>query len=212
MERVAAGPPPPATLPDLLAPGLDVVFVGINPSPYSVARGHYFARKTNRFWTALSRSRLGEPARRALGVAALGPEHDAALLAFGIGFTDLVKRPTSRAADLTPADFRTGAPGLRERLAPCRPRVACFQGLTSYRPFRRHALGLPDAPPHRPPSLGPQPETLGPTRLFVVPSPSPANAHFTPADQALWYDRLADYLEHLKHPDHPDHPEEAPAR
>jgi TDG/mug DNA glycosylase family protein len=207
MEGVAAGsPPPPATLPDLLAPGLAVVFVGINPSPYSVARGHYFARKTNRFWTALSRSRLSRPARRALGVAALGPEHDAALLAFGIGFTDLVKRPTSRAADLTPADFRAGAPGLRDRLAPCRPRVACFQGLTGYRPFRRHALGLPDSALSGAPALGPQPETLGPTRLFVVPSPSPANAHFTPADQALWYDRLADYLEHL------EHLQEAPAR
>jgi TDG/mug DNA glycosylase family protein len=182
----------PETLPDLLAPGLEVVFVGINPSPYSVQRGHYFARSTSRFWPAFSRSRLSAPARLALGVDLLGPDHDAALLPFGIGFTDVVKRPTPRAAGVRPSEFRAAVPLLLQRLERYRPRLACFHGLTGYRPFRRHALGLEGSP-----VLGPQEETLGPTRLYVVPSPSPANAHCTPAAQADWYDRLAAYLQEL---------------
>jgi mismatch-specific thymine-DNA glycosylase len=92
-ERADASSKKSATrvsLPDLLRHGLDLVFVGINPSVYSAIQGHYFARKINRFWPAFSRSRLSEPARLALGVDRLEPEHDAALLAYGIGFTDAV--------------------------------------------------------------------------------------------------------------------------
>src|SRR4029079_13546781 len=95
-SRVAMSEPR-ATLPDLLRDGLDVVFVGINPSLYSVAQVHYFARRTNRFWPCFSRSVLSEAARRALGVARLEPEQDCSLPAHGFGFTDLVKRPTARA-------------------------------------------------------------------------------------------------------------------
>lgn len=194
--RTAGGGPgrrpyPFVTLPDYLAPGLDVVFVGINPGLYSVQRGHYFARTTNRFWPAFSRSRLSARARAELAVDALTAEHDAALLRFGVGFTDVVKRPSASAAALGPRDFQRWAPLLLRRLRRYRPRVACFHGLTGYRPFVRLVLGRADAAP----ALGPQPETVGPTRLFVVPNPSPANAHFTVHDQAAWYDRLADFLE-----------------
>src|SRR6516162_4347075 len=89
----------PETLPDLLRDQLDVVFIGINPSLFSVAQGHYFARRSNRFWPCFSRSILSEAARRALGVERLEPEHDRVLPAHGFGFTDLVKRPTARASD-----------------------------------------------------------------------------------------------------------------
>lgn len=178
------------TLPDYLRPGLDLVFVGINPGLYSVQRGHYFARPTNRFWPAFSRSRLSAPIRRALGVPVLGPEHDVVLLRFGIGFTDVVKRPSANAAGLTPRDFEEWAPQLLARLRRHRPRVACFHGLTAYRPFVRVALGRADAAPE----LGPQPETIGATRLYVVPNPSPANAHFDVRSQAAWYDGLAAVL------------------
>ncbi len=183
-------PPRRATLPDLLAPGLDLVFVGINPSTYSVERGHYFSRKTNRFWPAFSRSRLSERARAALGVAALGPEHDRALLAHGIGFTDVVKLATGNAGDIPPTAFVESAPQLLRRLRRFSPRVACFHGLTGFRPFLRLGLAID----RREAALGPQPELIGDTRLFVVPNPSPANAHFTPADQTAWYDRLAAFL------------------
>ncbi len=88
------------TLPDYLSPGLDLVFVGINPGLYSVEHGHYFARPTSRFWRAFSRSVLSAPIRAALGRAALGPEDDAGLLAFGIGFTDVVKVPSRSAGEL----------------------------------------------------------------------------------------------------------------
>jgi TDG/mug DNA glycosylase family protein len=117
----------------------------------------------------------------------LGPEHDAALLAYGFGFTDVVKRPTGNAAELARGEFATGAPLLLDKLAQHRPRVACFHGLTGYRPFARAVF----ADAVIAPALGLQPCGIGETRIFVVPNPSPANAHFTPADQAEWYDRLA---------------------
>jgi len=109
------------TLPDYLRPGLDLVFVGINPGLYSVRRGHYFARSTSRFWPAFSASKLSEPVRRALGADTLCAEHDAELPRFGIGFTDVVKRPTANAADLEATDFEKWVPRLLERRPPPRP-------------------------------------------------------------------------------------------
>jgi TDG/mug DNA glycosylase family protein len=88
---IGSAPQSRQTLPDLLKKGLDVVFIGINPSLFSVERGHYFARKTNRFWPTLSRSVLSLKARQGLRVETLGPQHDRALLGYGIGFTDVVK-------------------------------------------------------------------------------------------------------------------------
>jgi double-stranded uracil-DNA glycosylase len=179
-----------ATLPDYLCPGLDLVFIGINPGLYSLRRGHYFARATSRFWPAFSRSKLSERMRRELNVDILGPERDSELPRFGIGLTDVVKRPSSNAAELSRHDFATGVPVLLEKLHRYAPRVACFHGLTAYRPFRQLVFPVSRFPP----SLGEQPERIGDTRLFVVPNPSPANAHFTPAGQADWYDRLSDFL------------------
>lgn len=179
------------TLPDYLAPGLRLVFVGINPSSYSVERRHYFARPANRFWPALSRSVLSAPIRAALGREALGPADDAALMRFGIGFTDVVKVPSANAAALRPGDFEVWAPRLRERLERYRPAVACFHGITGYRAFARYALG--EARPEG--ELGPQGRWVAETRLYVVPNPGPANAHFTLVDQTVWYDRLAAFLD-----------------
>ncbi len=178
------------TLPDYLAPDLKLVFVGINPGLYSARMGHYFARRTNRFWPAFSRSRLSEDVRRGLGKKALDYEDDATLLAFGIGFTDVVKRPTGNAAQLDPEEYRMGAPQLMDKLVHFQPRMACFHGVTGYGAFARHALG----DERRRWELGPQERRVGNTRLFVVPSPSPANAHFTLKDQIDWYDRLAAFL------------------
>jgi TDG/mug DNA glycosylase family protein len=174
------------TLPDLLRPGLKIVFVGINPSLFSVQRGHYFARTTNRFWPCFSRSVLSLGARQVLGVEILKPEHDRMLLDHGFGFTDLVKRPTARADQLDPAELTAGVAELMAKLAREKPRIACFHGITGFRYVHR-ALAA-DAPT---PQLGEQPWRLGPSRLFVIPNPSPANAHATPAVQTAWYDRLA---------------------
>jgi TDG/mug DNA glycosylase family protein len=191
MARSVISEDPPPTLPDLLRSGLDLVFVGINPGLYSARQGHYFARRTNRFWPAFSLSILSAAARRALDVLTLVPEHDAALLDHGFGFTDVVKRPTGNAAQLEPGELAAAAPLLLEKLAAHQPRVACFHGLTGYRPFARAVFG--DAAP----ALGIQPSEIGTTRLFVAPNPSPANAHFTLADQTGWYDRLAEFLAEL---------------
>jgi TDG/mug DNA glycosylase family protein len=176
----------PPTLPDLLQGGLDVVFVGINPSVYSVAQGHYFARRSNRFWPAFSRSRLSLAARTALRVEILEPVHDRALLDHGFGFTDVAKRPSARAAQLSPAELNEGVTHLKAKLEGFQPRIACFHGLMGYRPFHRKLFGAETDP-----KLGLQTPHIGPTRLFAVPNPSPANAHFTPADQTRWYDELA---------------------
>src|ERR1041385_6527360 len=183
-------PPDFETLPDYLQPGLDVVFVGINPGFYSLPPGHFFARTTSRFWPAFSRSRLSQRMRHELKLEKLLPEHDSQLPRFGIGLTDVVKRPSANASELTPKDFIIWVPILLEKLRRYAPRVACFHGLTAYRPFCNLALKSPGISP----ILGAQPERIGDTRFFVVPNPSPANAHFTLADQTDWYNRLSDFL------------------
>jgi TDG/mug DNA glycosylase family protein len=183
-------PHPPQTLPDYLRPGLDLVFVGINPGLYSAKAGHYFARPTSRFWPAFSRSMLSTGIRASMRKQRLAPQDDGALLRFGIGFTDVVKTPSRSAADLRPRDYRVGAPRLRARLETAGPRVACFHGLTAYRAFTRYALDEPNTDWR----LGVQPLRLGRVRLFVIPNPSPANAHFQMPDYVAWYDRVARFL------------------
>jgi TDG/mug DNA glycosylase family protein len=69
------------------------------------------------------------------------------------------------------------------------PRIGCFQGMMGYRPFHLVRAGAPGVL-----ALGLQPDRIGHTRLFVVPSPSPANAHASPAVQTAWYDRLAEEI------------------
>jgi TDG/mug DNA glycosylase family protein len=181
------------TLPDYLRPNLDLVFIGINPGSYSVQRGHYFARTTSRFWPAFSASKLSQPMRQALDLNTLLPIHDEMLPRFGIGLTDVVKRPSGNAAELTSADFQRWAPLLLEKLRRYRPQVVGFHGLTAYRPFLQIALKSDYQP-----SLGPQPQAIGRTRIYVVPNPSPANAHFTLDDQTEWYDKLAGFLDTIK--------------
>ncbi|MGH7075047.1 MAG: mismatch-specific DNA-glycosylase [Stellaceae bacterium] len=181
------------TLPDLLRPGLEIVFVGINPSNFSVAKGHYFARPGNRFWPSFSRSGLSRAARQGLGVDGLRPDHDRALLDYGFGFTDVVKRATPNVKGLEKGELAPGVVALRAKLERARPQVACFQGITGYRPV--HRLLMPGADD---PGLGPQALRIGATRIFLLPNPSPANAHSNPQQQTEWYDRLALFLMELQ--------------
>jgi double-stranded uracil-DNA glycosylase len=183
------------TLPDLLTGGLDVVFVGINPSIYSVERGHYFARASNRFWPCISRSVLTQRARAGLGLEMLGPANDRALPHYGIGFTDLVKRATAKASDLTTAELTAGVAHLLEKIERYKPRVACFHGITGYRFVHAFLAGKAAVP-----ALGPQGVVAGTTRLFLVPNPSGANAHFSRDDQTRWYDALDAYLNEQRRP------------
>ena len=170
------------TLPDLLRPGLLLVFVGLNPSEYSAREGHYFANPRNRFWTAFNRSALLPPA---LG-RECAPTDDDTLLEHGIGFTDVVKRPTPQVSGLKAADYRRWAPLLREKLLQCQPRLVCFHGLMAYKAYLRYAEGEKAAP-----ELGLQTRSIGESGVFVVPNPSPANARYSVEALTEWYNEVA---------------------
>jgi TDG/mug DNA glycosylase family protein len=159
-------------LPDVIAPGLDVLFCGINPSLVSAARGHHFARPGNRFWPALHRAGL-TPRR-------FTPDEDRELLAHGLGVTNIAARPTRAAAELAPEELREGAAALADLVAEFRPRVLAVLGITAW----RVAFQRPRA------VLGPQPERVGGAATWVAPNPSGLNAHFQLPDLAAAYGRL----------------------
>ena len=161
-----------ATIPDVLAAGLRVVFAGINPGLYSAATGHHFARPGNRFWPALHRSGFTPRQFR--------PDEQDQLLALGLGITNVAPRATARAAELTPAELREGARVLQEKMTRLRPQWLAVLGVTVY----RTAFGHPGA------VVGPQAATAGPARLWVLPNPSGLNAHWTPAALAGEFARL----------------------
>ena len=149
------------TVPDLLGPGLTVLFCGINPGLWSGATGLHFARPGNRFWPALHRG--GFTPR--LLVAA--EQH--LLPGYGLGITNIVARATARADELTPAELRAGGAILTALVERVRPRYVAVLGVTAY----RTAFGRPRA------RVGAQEETLGGARLWVLPNPSGLNAHYT---------------------------------
>ena len=153
------------TLPDHLREGLDLLFVGLNPSQYSAEVGHYFANPRNRFWPAFNLS--GLVARQVTS------EDDATLLDDGIGFTDVAKRPTPMGSGLRAADFREWAPVLKGKVLQYAPKLVCFHGLMAYKAY-----------------LGLQLRSIGTSAVFVVPNPSPANAKYSLNDLAEWYGRL----------------------
>ena len=172
------------TLPDYLKPGLDLVFVGLNPSDYSVRTGHYFANPRNRFWAALNRSGLVDEK--------MSPELDAKLLEHGIGLTDVVKRPTPQGSGLKAADFRRWAPALKQKLLKYGPGIVCFHGVTGYRQYLRNTEGVREKP-----QVGLQSRTIGQSWVFVVPNPSPANARYSLDDLVFWYRNLLNLRKEL---------------
>lgn len=174
------------TLPDYLAPGLDIVFIGLNPSTISVKAGHYFANPRNRFWQAFNLSGLVEEE--------LGPQQDSTLPRHGIGLTDVVKRPTSQGSGLVAADYREWGPVLKEKLERYYPLVACFHGMMAYRNYLWYGEGIRLVRGE----LGEQAHRIGETRVFVTPNPSPANARYSLAELADWYGRLASFVLEVK--------------
>lgn len=150
---------PGKPLRDVIAPGLDVLFCGINPSLMSAERGHHFARPGNRFWPALHLAGL-TPRR-------LAPEEDGELVRYGLGVTNLVDRPTRTAAELTRAELHAGAVALGRLVARYRPRVLAVLGVTAY----RTGFDRPRA------VLGVQAEPVGGAVTWVLPNPSGLNAH-----------------------------------
>ena len=173
------------TLPDAVREGLRALAVGINPSLPSVRAGFCFANPRNRFWPALNASRLVD--------APLEPGIDAVAVLverYGIGFTDIVKRPTAGAAELRAGEFREGAARLEAMVLGLAPGVVWFQGAQAWRAFARHAGRRIDGKV----DWGPQPGTVGRARIFVTPNPSPANASYGLPALVRWFDALADFL------------------
>lgn len=148
------------TVPDVIGPGLTVLFCGINPGLYTAWAGHHFARPGNRFWPTLQRagftSRLLAPAE----------EHE--LLADGYGITNLAARTTATAAELTVEELQEGAEQLTAKLRRYKPRVLAVLGVGAY----RTAFGRPKA------ALGEQPNRIADSRVWVLPNPSGLNAHY----------------------------------
>ena len=161
-----------STIPDVIAPGLRVLFCGINPGLWSAVVGQHFARPGNRFWPALYAS--GFTPRL------YGPADQGELPKLGLGITNVAARATARADELTPAELREGGAILTAKAAQHRPRWVAIVGITAY----RTAFDRPRA------TIGPQDEPLADSRLWVLPNPSGLNAHWTAATLAEEFARL----------------------
>jgi TDG/mug DNA glycosylase family protein len=154
------------TLADTVGPDMRLLICGLNPSIYSADRGVGFARGNNRFWTAA----------RAAGLVAVDRDPPAALRRHGVGMTDIVKRATVAAAELTTDEYRTGLARVEHLVRWLRPRAICFVGLAGWRAAvdRRAVAGV-------------QPAGLGGVPVYVMPSTSGLNARVSVT-------QLADHL------------------
>ncbi len=161
-----------STIPDVIAPGLRVLFSGINPGLWTAVVGRHFARPGNRFWPALHAS--GFTPRL------FGPEEQERLLELGLGITNVAARATARADELTTQELREGGRILAAKAAKYRPRWVAIVGITAY----RTAFDRPRA------VVGAQEETLADSRLWVLPNPSGLNAHWTAATLAEEFAKL----------------------
>jgi TDG/mug DNA glycosylase family protein len=168
-DLVAAGR---KTLPDLIAPGLSILFCGINPGLYSAAVGYHFARPGNRFWPTLHRAGITE--------RLLTPAQGHELLQYGCGITDLVARSSASADELSTDELIRGRRRLVIKVERYAPRCLAILGLGAYqKAFEcRHA------------TLGKQSEQIGATVVWVLPNPSGLNAHYQPPELARQFRRL----------------------
>jgi TDG/mug DNA glycosylase family protein len=166
---------------DLVGPGLKLLFVGINPGLWTAAVQTHFAHPTNRFYPALAAAGITD--HEVDRVAGMTAADRASLVARGVGITNLVRRATARASELSREELREGGERLRRFVAQHRPAVVAIAGISAYR----------DAFGERAAALGRQPDTLDSAArwsgaaLWVVPNPSGLNAHETVATLAAAY-------------------------
>ncbi len=148
------------TVPDVSAPGLKVLFCGINPGLYTAAIGHHFGRPGNRFW----------PTLHAAGFTPrlFDPSEERELLPLGYGITNVVERATATADELTDDEVRTGGALLAEKVKRLAPAFLAVLGVGAY----RVAFARPKA------AVGEQTDRIGTTRVWVLPNPSGLNAHY----------------------------------
>ena len=149
-------------LPDYISPGVEILFVGINPGLRSAQTGHHFAGYSNRFWKLLFQSTLiSEP---------LTYQEDWRLPEWKLGITNIISRPSAGIDALSPIEYRRGRAGLERKLARFQPRLVALLGVTILRilfPNEHHAeLGLTRV-------------HLAATPIFLLPNPSGRNAHYS---------------------------------
>jgi double-stranded uracil-DNA glycosylase len=147
--------------PNILAPGLDVLFCGLNPGSSALRSGHSFSPPSNRFWPVLHLAGF-TPVR-------LRPEEERRLLDYGCGITAVVERPTPKADDVALEEFRLAAPAFARKIRDCRPRCVAFLGKRAIAAIR----GKADVP------WGRQPEAFEGAMAWVLPNPSGLNRSFT---------------------------------
>ena len=159
---------------DRIKPGVRVLFVGINPGIRSSLTGHHFAGFSNRFWNLLFESGL-VPER-------ITYQDDDRLPEFGFGITNIVPRPTPGIDTIEPHEYPAGRVRLRRKIRRYRPQIVAMVGVTVFRamyPERKGAV-----------KLGPQPERIGDTEVFVLPNPSGRNANFSYAEMLAAFRKL----------------------
>lgn len=159
-------------VPDLIAPGLDVLFCGINPGLWSAAVGHHFARPGNRFWKVLEGAGFSPEV--------LAPEDERRLLELGLGVTNLVARSTAAASELDREELRRGARRLSRKVSRWQPRFVAFLGMGAF----RMAFDRPRA------AIGEQPEPIAGARVWLLPNPSGLQAHYQVADLIVAFAQL----------------------
>ena len=147
-------------LPDLLAPGLSLIFCGINPGMRAASTGHHFAGRGNRFWRVMHLAGFTPVQIRA--------EDDRSLLRYGCGLTTVVPRPTVRAAELSRAEIELAGDDFRRKIEQYAPRHIVFLG----------KMALSAISGSRNIDWGPQAEPFGGTRAWVLPNPSGLNRAF----------------------------------
>jgi len=151
------------TIPDVIAPGLTVLFCGTNPGLYSAAIGRHYGRPGNRFWPTLHAA--------GFTLRLFDPSEERELLGLGYGITDVVRRSSAAAGELARAEIVAGGKQLRGKVEKYAPRFLAVLGIGIY----RVAFGKPKA------EIGLQLERIGDTRVWVLPNPSGLNAHYQPA-------------------------------
>jgi TDG/mug DNA glycosylase family protein len=163
-------------VPDVLAPGLDVVFCGINPGLKSGETGFHFAGPGNRFWPSLFAAGFTD--------RLLLPSEVGLLPRYGCGITNLVSRTTARADELSPAEIVAGRRVLERKLRRIEPRWLAVLGVGAYR------IAFED----RRAATGPQGITIGRTRVWLLPNTSGLNAHCRPSDFVEHFRALRDAI------------------
>lgn len=164
------------TLQDVIAPNLTVLFCGINPGLYSAAVGHNFARPGNRFWPVIFAAGFTD--------RLLAPAEETKLLHYACGITNIVKRATAAAGDLTKKELIDGGKELVEKVRTYRPSYVAVVGLTAY----RTAFAAPKA------KIGLQENSIGDALVWLLPNTSGLNAHHQLPDLIRHFDELRSHI------------------